>query len=641
MKKRFTLLLFSLLLLTFSCSKAEKHTHAYKETVVPPTCTADGYTECVCECGDRYVKDTVSKTGHSFAPYMSVEATCIKDGYVTEKCGLCGEEQKTVIKCEGHKTDEPRVEISSSNKGNRYIVCGDCTVCGKKSVVISTYAVSPAISDTLDGELRDIGKGGSVTLKQTTMGLSVTAKAETGFIFLGWTDGVTKAERVENEIKSDIYAVFAYEHYTLPVMNIVTAGDAEVVRLDPYVDCKISMLYCDDKYAFEDADAGIRVRGNASSNYGDSDWIRQNKVHYRIKFDKRTSVLGVNSGAECKSWVLLRGDSNFMKELIPDMMLNRFTDRYVFAPDYTFVSVYINYKYYGVYVLCDQIQIDKYRINIDEKEDDDTDIFHGYLLEIDNYYSKEPYNFTVDYGGVKLTDIYGVTKTVNGVGYSVKYDEMTEEQLAFLKKYISNAYTICYRAIYKNDYYRFNVNYDLVKFPEAKNSKEVVEKVLDLDSVASMYILRELAAERDGGIGSFFMYVDFTEDEPRLNFAAPWDFSWAFGDGMGYRYDKLCVGAWQPQEFINSAGNRSFTWFITLYHEDWFVDIVKEKWQRCMKEGGFDDLINEMDRVTREYKEDFRMNSERWGCGDQEHAMSSTRAWLIKRIDFLDSLWGK
>ena len=641
MRKLLAALLFAFALLCVSCGNADTHVHEYTENVAAPTCKAEGYTECTCECGDKYVKDVIPKIPHSFSVTMSLDPTCTKDGFITEKCSVCGEEQKTVIPCEGHKLTNTKTETAEHNSGNRYLVTGDCEVCGKKDIVISSYAISPAISDSIDGELSDIGKGGKVTIEQTSLGHKIIAEPRDGYRFLGWSDGVTQSVRDFTEINDDLYAIYSFEHYTLPVMNIVTTGGAEVVRLDPYVDCKVSTYYCDEKYILRDADAGIRVRGNASSNYGNSDWIRQNKVHYRLKFDERTAVFGVNSGAECKSWVLLRGDSNFMKEMIPDMMFNRFTDRYVFAPDYTFVSVYLNYEYYGVYVLCDQIQIDKYRVNIDKKEDDDTDIYHGYLLEIDNYYGNEPYYFTMDYGGVKLTDVYGVTHTAKTVGYSVKYDELTEEQLAFLKKYISNAYTICYRAIYKNDFYRFNANYDLVEYPDAASAKEVVEKVLDLDSVAAMYILRELAAERDGGIGSFYMYVDFTDSEPRLTFCAPWDFSWAFGDGTGFRYDKLCVGAWQPQEFINSASNRSFTWFITLYNADWFVDIVKEKWQRCMREGGFDELINEMDRVTAEYKQEFAMNTERWNCGDQEAHMYSTRTWLLKRIEFLDSIWGE
>ena len=57
-----------------------------------------------------------------------------------------------------------------------------------------------------------------------------------------------------------------------------------------------------------EASAGIKVRGNSSAYYGDVSQILANKVPYRIKFDKKTNMLGLNNGAECKSWVLLKSD---------------------------------------------------------------------------------------------------------------------------------------------------------------------------------------------------------------------------------------------------------------------------------------------------------------------------------------------
>ena len=120
---------------------------------------------------------------------------------------------------------------------------------------------------------------------------------------------------------------------------------------------------------------------------------------------------------------------------------------------------------------------------------------------------------------------------------------------------------------------------------------DAVANVMDLDSLAGMYILHELCEERDVGVGSFYMYVDFTLDKPLLTFCAPWDFSWAFGDDTGFRYDKFSTSAWQPDEFIRAAGNRSSTWFITLYHADWFVDMVKDKWTTAVDEGWFNELF--------------------------------------------------
>lgn len=57
--------------------------HDYKQTVVPPTCTEDGYTRNYCEgCGDSYNTDPVTSSGHGGGT-----PTCTEPA----KCSTCGE----------------------------------------------------------------------------------------------------------------------------------------------------------------------------------------------------------------------------------------------------------------------------------------------------------------------------------------------------------------------------------------------------------------------------------------------------------------------------------------------------------------------------------------------------------------------
>ncbi len=80
MKRVFTVCLAICLLLSLAAC-GEKHEHAYKEKVTPPSCTEEGYTTYTCECGDSYKSDTVGMLGHSFA-----DATCT----VAKTCTTCG-----------------------------------------------------------------------------------------------------------------------------------------------------------------------------------------------------------------------------------------------------------------------------------------------------------------------------------------------------------------------------------------------------------------------------------------------------------------------------------------------------------------------------------------------------------------------
>lgn len=60
--------------LTYTCSecgdsytdKIDKTTeHTYNEKFIAPSCTETGYTVYTCECGDTYISDYISETGHS------------------------------------------------------------------------------------------------------------------------------------------------------------------------------------------------------------------------------------------------------------------------------------------------------------------------------------------------------------------------------------------------------------------------------------------------------------------------------------------------------------------------------------------------------------------------------------------------
>ena len=62
----------------------QTHTHAYKATVVEPTCEEIGYTEHKCECGDTYKDSFVNPLGHSFETKTDEET-----GVQVKECTRC------------------------------------------------------------------------------------------------------------------------------------------------------------------------------------------------------------------------------------------------------------------------------------------------------------------------------------------------------------------------------------------------------------------------------------------------------------------------------------------------------------------------------------------------------------------------
>ena len=125
-----------------------------------------------------------------------------------------------------------------------------------------------------------------------------------------------------------------------------------------------------------------RERGNASRSFP--------KKPYRIKFDKKQHVL--DAPAKAKKWTLINnyGDKTLMRNLLAFELSRRFGMPY--TPYGTAVDVLLNGEYKGCYQLCDQIQVHKDRINIEEMTSADNEgsaLTGGYFVEIDAYAERE------------------------------------------------------------------------------------------------------------------------------------------------------------------------------------------------------------------------------------------------------------
>lgn len=426
---------------------------------------------------------------------------------------------------------------------------------------------------------------------------------------------------------------------SMPKLIINTENKQEVVTRDTYISCSISATNCDAEFKFDDVKAGIRVRGNASSNYGDVDWIRQHKVHYRIKFETKQNILGLNDNAKCKSWVLLRGDGSYVRDVTPFYLFKHLSDGKYYSSDYTYVRVILNGNDLGAYILCEQNQINKHRVNVDKQKEGETYLNTGYLMELENYPGGEPYLFYINYGGHPLTDPYGITRTPRTAAVSVKNDSMTNEQLQFLSQRVNLIYEICYQAIVNSIYFKISDTGVLIQNHDAHSAKECIEKYVALDAFVWTYIMEEFAIELDVGVGSFFFCIDFSIDEPKLTFCAPWDYSWAFISSYGFNTRRLGVGAWQTKTFIDYAGDRSNPWFVLFYQTDWFREEVSKEWKRMRDEEMFEGMFDEFSRLSEAYREDFLYTEKRWGEGNQENGSKSLMQWMTERISFLDDLW--
>lgn len=73
------------------------HRHSYSAVVTIPTCTEQGYTTYVCDCGDSYVSNYVESLGHNVVLKDSSVPTCDLNGYEYYACERCGGQEYTII----------------------------------------------------------------------------------------------------------------------------------------------------------------------------------------------------------------------------------------------------------------------------------------------------------------------------------------------------------------------------------------------------------------------------------------------------------------------------------------------------------------------------------------------------------------
>ena len=202
----------------------------------------------------------------------------------------------------------------------------------------------------------------------------------------------------------------------LPTVIIHTQDDVAPYDKEHEITCLVTIISGDGTSVLTDT-ATIRERGNASRTFP--------KKPYRIKFANKHKVLG--SKANAKKWTLINnyGDKTLMRNQLAFELSRRFGMPY--TPFCAYVDVVLNGDYKGCYQLCDQIEVRKNRVDIEEMTPQDNSgeaLTGGYLIEADAYADQEVSMFWSDYGT-------GVTIK------SPDEDEITPEQKEYIRAHYS------------------------------------------------------------------------------------------------------------------------------------------------------------------------------------------------------------
>ncbi len=316
----------------------------------------------------------------------------------------------------------------------------------------------------------------------------------------------------------------------------------------------------------------IRERGNYSRNFP--------KKPYRIKFDKKQLMPG--AAGKAKKWTLINnyGDKTLMRNLLAFELSRRMGMPY--TPYGQAVDVLLNGEYKGCYQLCDQVQVHKYRVDIEEMTPQDNSgiaLTGGYLIEVDAYADQEKSWFNSNKGN---------PVTIK----SPSEDSITSQQ----KQYIRN------------------------HFNKMENRWT---DYLDTNTFLRHFLVGELSGNTDT-YWSLFMYKH--RDNDTLYTGPVWDFDIAFdNDNRTYPVNNKTDFVYRSGG--SCAGNmRNFVDNIVIRNAAARAQLV-ELWDEA-RQGGLteENIVAYIDSMEADLQQSQQLNFIRWPIMNQSVHMNP-RTW--------------
>ena len=403
-----------------------------------------------------------------------------------------------------------------------------------------------------------------------------------------------------------------YQTTNLPDVIIHTENAIDIV--DPYKEVyrkgTISIISDDGKTIFTEI-TEIRGRGNNS-------WTHPKKP-YRLKLDKKANLLGLP--AKAKNWTLINnyGDKTLMRNHLAFDISQRFEMNY--TPAIKLVNVYLNGEYKGCYQLCDQMEVNENRINVEEMDITETqqpNLSGGYLLEIDAYAYSEVSWFTSN------------TQIPVRIRYP-KDDEINPTQ----KAYIHNWFNRMESAIL------YDINY--------KNPETGYRKYFDTESFIRHFLIGELTGNTDT-YWSVYMYKKRNDD--KFYFGPVWDCDLAFDNDhrtypINYNPEWIYKSKGSCANGVRNLVNRLFT-------DEGFANQVKSIYAKYRDSGAIteESLLSVINNTAEQLEESQKLNFTRWKImnikvhenpvvhGSYKAEVDNVKKFVRERIVWMDKKLG-
>lgn len=399
-------------------------------------------------------------------------------------------------------------------------------------------------------------------------------------------------EVLNDEGSSASYVINAVGYNGLPVIDVKTENSKEIDSKTEYTKAEIRVVNSPE-YGLIEAAGKIRGRGNWTWNLP--------KKPYKIKFTEKQSPCGFSSN---KDFVLL---ADFIdRSLLRTALMSEVSQavNMPYAIHYQLVELYVNGEYMGVYILTDQVEKAKDRINIGDD---------GFIIEEDSYYESEALWFS--------TDTYGYH-------YSFKYPDADKGNIIkddtrylFISSYVKDVEAA-------------------LKLLDAEPGDESYLAYIEPHSFAKWYIVMQLLAIEDPN-----RFYVLASPNDKLAMTPMWDAEFSLG---------LWANSWpvpRPEDIAESTTTYALQMKRLIYVEQLlksplFLSLVQEEWINLR--GKLPEVISNIDRRQKSLEFAQIDNFEKWP--DQSEKIDTrfptwkeevqfVYSFLSKRIALMDKLF--
>ena len=390
-------------------------------------------------------------------------------------------------------------------------------------------------------------------------------------------------------IKSNDGVEFTYivsiSYSSLPVVYINTKDAAPIVNKVDWM--KGTDIYVTNAGEFNNVYKKSSIRGRGNSTWG------YPKKPYAIKLDSKSEVLGM---PKHKRWVLLANyvDKTCIRNSVAFEIAKRLPGL-DWTPRGMHVDVVLNGTFMGNYFLCEQIKVDKNRVDITEMEPTDIDeeaITGGYLLEVDKNYD----------------EVNKFKSPVRNMPFMIKEPDeetMGAEQFAYIKNHVSEVE----EALYGN----------------GKTTQDYLNYI-DLDSFIDYWMVYELTGTGEPTHPkSVYMHKD---RGGKIHAGPVWDFDY-------YTY--------QPY-YKNMLINTNAVWNDRIINDPATHPVIKQRWNACKEQ--LRSIAEEMDIQYLKVKESAEYNSTLWPLSlninrddamSVEDAVARMKSYYITKFEYMDN----